>query len=95
MLCILNIGTVPMLCISYAGTVPMLRILNVHLYTSKFSHNKLSNHVVLRPNDKNNFPMKKIVVISDKHLGGGYQNPPPPIEDRVNNPKIVLQLIFW
>ena len=37
MLCILNVGTVPMLCILYVGTVPTLCILNVGTVPT-FSH---------------------------------------------------------
>ena len=41
MLCILNVGTVPMLCILYVGTVPMLCILNVGTVPT-FSHSLIS-----------------------------------------------------
>ena len=43
MLCILNVGTVPMLCILYVGTVPTLCILNVGTVPT-FSHS-LKNKV--------------------------------------------------
>ena len=41
MLCILNVGTVPMLCILYVGTVPTLCILNIGTVPT-FSHSQIS-----------------------------------------------------
>ena len=53
MLCILNVGTVPMLCILYVGTVPTLCILNVGTVPT-FSHSqqKIKNKELKNDNEK-------------------------------------------
>ena len=56
MLCILNVGTVPMLCILYVGTVPTLCILNVGTVPT-FSHSphliQPANHAPGQVRDSN------------------------------------------
>ena len=53
MLCILNVGTVPMLCVLNVGTVPTLCFLNVGTVPT-FSH---SQYVILHINKKNGYKM--------------------------------------